>query len=160
MNQSESKPDTHQPEPSRGSHGRIELLVIATFVIVNLLAPVLLGERYPFTVSPMFSDQPSEYCTYEIFDADGKELDAEAFGLHLVYDGNPPGLGMGITPTATLHPFGKVRDEPTVRQHVQTVMKETGIAGPLTIERTHVSGGEPQLKTTIEQWVVAEAGSP
>lgn len=160
MSQSESKPDTHQAEPSRTGHKRIELLAIAAFVIVNLLAPIVLGELYPFTVSPMFSDHPSEYCTYELYDSDGKELDAEAFGLHLVYDGNPPGLGMGVTPTPTLHPFGEVCDERAVRQHVQKVMKESGIAGPLTVKRTHVTGGEPQLKTTTEQWVVAEAESP
>lgn len=157
MNQSESKQAMHTPEPSGVGRSPSELIAIGAFVIVHLLAPILLGERYPFTVSPMFSDQPSQYCTYEIFDSAGQNLDPELFGLHLVYDGNPPGLGMGIKPTPTLHAFGEFRDESTVRQHVQQVMQQNDIAGPLTIKRTHVAGGEPQLKTTIDNWVVTEA---
>jgi hypothetical protein len=135
---------------------RFELLAVATFVLVNLLAPIVLGELYPVTVSPMFSDQPSQYCTYQVFDAAGKELDAERFGLHLVYDGNPPGLGMGIAPTPTLHAFGEVADEETVRQHVQQAMRQSNVTGPITVKRTHVAGGEPQLRTTVDSWVVPE----
>ena len=160
MNQSDMKPATATAATYRSNRKRFELLAVVAFVGVNLLAPVVLGERYPFTVSPMFSDQPSEYCTYEIFDSSGQQLDPEAFGLHLVYDGNPPGLGMGIKPTPTLHAFGEVRDELTVRQHVQQVMKQFNLTGPLTIKRTYVAGGQPQLKTTVDRWVVPEAESP
>jgi len=39
-------------------------------------------------------------------------------------------------------------------------MKATNVDGPLTVKRTHVAGGEPQLKTTIEEWIVAEAETP
>ena len=149
-----ASPSSVHPQTGRN---RFELLAVTTFVVGNLLAPIVLGELYPFTVSPMFSDQPSQYCTYEIFDSAGQNLDPELFGLHLVYDGNPPGLGMGVKPTPTLHAFGEFRDESTVRQHVQQVMRQNDIAGPLTIKRTHVAGGEPQLKTTIDNWVVTEA---
>ena len=160
MNQSETTQESVASNGDRSNRKRFELLAVVAFVIVNLLAPVVFGERYPFTVSPMFSDQPSEYCTYEIFDSAGQALDPEDFGLHLVYDGNPPGLGMGITPTKTLHLFGEVRDESAVRQHVQQVMKQSNLPGPLTVKRTHVSGGQPQLKTTVDSWVVLEADTP
>ena len=160
MTQLESKPARPVSVPSRTGRNRFELLAIIGFIGINLIAPVLLGERYPFTVSPMFSDQPSQYCTYEIFDSAGEELDPERFGLHLVYDGNPPGLGMGIVPSPTLHAFGEVVDEPTVREHIQQVMKQSNVTGPLTIKRTHVAGGEPQLKTTVDSWVVLEAETP
>ena len=156
----EPKPELHVQESKAAKRNRIELLAVAAFVVVNLLAPMVCGELYPFTVSPMFSDQPSQYCTYEIFDAAGGELDPEPFGLHLVYDGNPPGLGMGIVPSPTLHAFGEARDEATVGQHVRQIMKRDNIAGPLTIKRTHVAGGEPQLKTSIDAWIVAEAERP
>jgi hypothetical protein len=157
MNRSEKNPELELPVSARrnGHRKLIELLAIAAFVVVNLLAPIVFGELYPFTVSPMFSDQPSQYCTYQIFDSAGQELDPEQFGLHLVYDGNPPGLGMGIVPKPTLHAFGDVVDESTVRQHVQQVMKQSNVPGPLTIKRTHVAGGEPRLKTTVDEWTVA-----
>lgn len=157
MTQLESKVASPSSVHLRTGKNRFELLAVTTFVVGNLLAPVVLGELYPFTVSPMFSDQPSQYCTYEIFDSAGQSLDPELFGLHLVYDGNPPGLGMGIEPTPTLHAFGESRDESTVRQHVQQTMQQNNIAGPLTIKRTHVAGGEPQLKTTVDNWVVPTA---
>lgn len=157
MTQLESKAASPSSVHAQTGRNRFELLAVTTFVVGNLLAPIVLGELYPFTVSPMFSDQPSQYCTYEIFDSAGQKLEPELFGLHLVYDGNPPGLGMGIKPTPTLHAFGEFRDESTVRQHVQQVMQQNDIAGPLTIKRTHVAGGEPQLKTTIDNWVVTEA---
>ena len=136
---------------------KLEIFCVVAFVIINLVGPMVVGEMYPFTISPMFSDQPNEYCVYEVFDESGQAIDSEPFGLHLVYDGNPPGLGMGIEPTPTLHAFGESRDESTVRQHVQQTMQQNNIAGPLTIKRTHVAGGEPQLKTTVDNWVVPTA---
>ena len=153
-------------EPIRrpGKRRTLELLAVVGFISINLLAPVLLGERYPFTVSPMFSDHPSAYCTYEIFDSTGQAIDLEPFGLHLVYDGNPPGLGMGIAPAPTLHQFGEVCDNQTVVDRVRQTMQAENIAGPLTVKRTHVEGGEPQLKTTTDEWIVsrdeAEADNP
>ena len=74
----------------------LELCLAAAFTVVHLVAPIVIGERYPFTISPMFYDQPAECCTYVVTDTDGRGLDAQLFNLHLVYDGNPPGLGMGI----------------------------------------------------------------
>jgi hypothetical protein len=107
----------------------------------------------------MFSDQPSGYCTYEIVDSGGESLDPELFGVHLVYDGNPPGLGMGIVPTPTLHGFGEICDKQTVSQRVRDVMDKANIAGPVTVRQTCVVGGEPQLKTEIREWVVEKDGT-
>lgn len=100
----------------------VESAVIVFFVVVNLVAPFVVGELYPFTVSPMFRDQPEQYCTYQLLGDDGKELDLEEFGLHLVYDGNPPGLGMGIEAKPTLHKFGEVPELTEVAEHVRQTL--------------------------------------
>ncbi len=98
---------------------RFEMAAVVAFVVINLLAPFVVGEMYPFTISPMFRDQPEQYCTYQLFDDAGNELDRKPFGLHLVYDGNPPGLGMGIESRARLHKFGEVPDLETVVAHIE-----------------------------------------
>jgi hypothetical protein len=112
MNDASEKPD-------HASSRRLELIAVVSFVIVNLVAPLVVGEMYPFTISPMFCDQPQQYCTYQLFDERGSELDLESFGLHLVYDGNPPGLGMGIEATPRLHKFGEVPELESVVAHLK-----------------------------------------
>ena len=97
--------------------------------MLNLAAPFLLGEVYPITVAPMFSDQPKHYATYQVVTDAGEELPPELFGLHLVYDGNPPGLGMGIEPVPTLHAFGEVADEAELRDHVKQILQSDSFAG-------------------------------
>lgn len=100
---------------------KLEMVSVFAFVAISLVAPFVLGELYPFTVSPMFRDQPEKYCTYQVFDESGNELDLEKYGLHLVYDGNPPGLGMGIEARPTMHRFGEVPDLQTVADRVRQV---------------------------------------
>jgi len=94
------------------------MVSVFAFVAISLVAPFVVGELYPFTVSPMFRDQPETYCTYQLFDESGKELALEKYGLHLVYDGNPVGLGMGIEARRTMHDFGEVPELQTVAQRV------------------------------------------
>ena len=99
---------------------KLEIFCVVAFVIVNLVAPLVIGEVFPFTISPMFSDQPSEYCVYRVFDQDDQLIDNEPFNLHLVYDGNPPGLGMGIRAQPTLHGFGETVTLERLKSHVET----------------------------------------
>jgi len=107
-------------EASKGRSGRgVEIAAVVAFVVLNLAAPFLLGEIYPVTVSPMFCDQPTQYCTYEVFDENGNAVDLELLGLHMVYDGNPVGLGMGIKATPTMHKFGEVPTFEEVERHVR-----------------------------------------
>lgn len=110
--------NSHNPPKRR----TIELVAVGFFVAINVFAPFLVGELYPFTVSPMFRDQPEQYCTYQLFDDSGNELELEPFGLHLVYDGNPPGLGMGIEAAPTMHEFGEVPDLAAVEEHILSVV--------------------------------------
>ncbi len=135
---------------------RFESLFIVGFVVLNLLAPWTIGERYPFTVAPMFSDRPHEYCTYQVIGPGGEELDASRFGLHLVYDGNPPGLGMGIQPPATLHDFGEVASETDVRHHVQTVLNqpENSKLDRVTVIQNHVWREGHGLKRESQTWTI------
>jgi len=114
--------NNNKPTKSR----RFELVAVVLFVVVNLLAPLVVGEMYPFTISPMFRDQPEQYCTYQLFDESGNEIALETFGLHLVYDGNPPGLGMGIEAVPRMHEFGDVPNLDQVEVHVRNVAKSSG----------------------------------
>lgn len=117
--------DLVETTAARKSRG-LEIAAVVAFVVLNLAAPFVLGEMYPVTVSPMFCDQPTQYCTYEVFDENGKPLDREQLGLHLVYDGNPVGLGMGIKATPTMHKFGEV---PTIEEVKLHVRRAAGVAG-------------------------------
>lgn len=101
-----------------------EMWAVGAFVAVSLVAPLVVGEMYPFTISPMFCDQPSQYCTYRLTDESGKALDLDPFGLHLVYDGNPPGLGMGVESSPRLHEFGHVPEIEAVVMHVREKARE------------------------------------
>ena len=114
---------------------KLETLCVAAFVIVNLVAPLVIGEVFPFTISPMFCDQPSEYCVYRVIDQDGEPIDGEPFGLHLVYDGNPPGLGMGIQAQPTLHGFGKTATLEQLTAHVEKKLADMPERDFVTVER-------------------------
>jgi len=137
----------------------LELWLAAAFAFVHLVAPVVIGERYPFTISPMFYDQPAECCTYVLTGADGAVLDTERFNLHLVYDGNPPGLGMGIEPTETLHPYCLPCELQQVTEHVRGIMRQEGIAGPITITRRHLFHKDHRIADETDQWQVSINGA-
>ena len=117
---------------------KLETLCVVAFVAANLVAPLVIGEVYPFTISPMFSDQPSEYCVYRVLDQDGQPIDSEPFGLHLVYDGNPPGLGMGIQAQPTLHGFGKTATLEQLKAHVADKLAAMPERDFVTVERCWV----------------------
>ena len=133
----------------------MELWLAAAFMLVHLVAPVVIGERYPFTISPMFYDQPAECCTYVVTAADGSLLEAEQFNLHLVYDGNPPGLGMGIEPTETLHPYCQPCQRQKVTDHVRGIMQRESIAGPITIKRRHLFARNHRIADESDQWEIS-----
>ena len=107
-------------------------------MVVNLVAPLVIGEVFPFTISPMFSDLPSEYCIYQVLDENGQPIDSEPFGLHLVYDGNPPGLGMGIQPRATLHGFGETASLEQLKAHIQQKLADMPEREFVTVEQSLV----------------------
>lgn len=139
-----------------------ELVVAALFVAVHLIAPWVVGERYPITISPMFQDQPAEYCLYEVFDPTGGKLDPTPFGLQLVYDGNPPGLGMGIQPPPTLHAFGQVATVAQLQAHVGQVLAnhpEWNLPS-VTVRRHHVHPQDYQLTETVTDVEISAASSP
>lgn len=84
----------------------LEFACVAAFVATQLVAPFVLGDMYPFTLAPMFRDQPQLYCDYQVHDPQGELLKNEDFGLLRVYDGNPRGMGVGIIPPETIDEFG------------------------------------------------------
>lgn len=98
---------------------RWELVAIGLFILVNLLGPLIAGERFPFTIAPMFCGQPTCYCEYVVTGADGESIPLEVAGLQRVYDGNPVGLGVGVVPPATLDEFGRVPEPEELREHLE-----------------------------------------
>lgn len=96
-----------------------QLAMVTAFIIISLIAPPFVGEVYPFTNSPLFRDQPELYTLYAVYDEEGRKLPPENYGVQLNYDGNPPGLGVGIVPPETVNLFGMVADEADVRRQVQ-----------------------------------------
>lgn len=110
----------------------------AAFVVANIAIPLTLGDVYPFTVAPMFSDAPREYCDYRVYDPDGKLLAdnstrridppgaPDPFCLRRYYDGNPAGLGVGVCPPRTIDGgvFGSVQSEQHVRKHFEQCLKD------------------------------------
>jgi hypothetical protein len=136
-----------------------ELVVAAAFVVVHLTSPLWVGELYPFTISPMFCDSPRECCQYEVFAGGDREVDLKLLNLHMVYDGNPPGLGMGIAPTATLHEFGEVPSRQQVVGHVKKVMEQSRTLDSidtrrLTVVQHHFFPENYRIGHRENRWVV------
>jgi hypothetical protein len=151
------------PETVRGAPAgrRTELLVVGMFVLVQVAAPFVVGEVYPFTISPMFSDRPERYAVYRVTDQQGNELDPALFGLHLVYDGNPPGFGVGIAAPPTLHGFGEVASQATITARVGEVLNRRRDLPPtVQITQTVFAGGESRLQEESATWTVVSDRLP
>ena len=92
--------------------------VVGLFLAIHIVVPLVWGDIYPFTSAPMFRDMPEQYCNYRIFAPDGTELPPEAWLVQRVYDGNPVGYGVGVSPPAVIEQkFGVVHEEREVREH-------------------------------------------
>ncbi len=149
------------------------LCCCAAFVAVNLVVPLTLGDVYPFTIAPMFRDAPREYCNYRVYAPDGtlladnstRRIDPpealDPFCLRRYYDGNPPGLGVGVSPPATLcgGAFGDVPSQEQVRAHICDCLKqrtepyvevEQEIVGPLDAWRVGI--------VRTERWRISREG--
>lgn|GEM_PF-3288778 len=138
-----------------------ELCAAGLFVAIHLTSPLWIGELYPFTISPMFCDNPRECCQYEVFAPDGTRLDAKQFNLHMVYDGNPPGLGMGIVPTPTLHEFGVVASEEEVTDHVRKMLKTWTRDRPdhVIVHQHHFFSADHQISREENVWTVSSVSA-
>ena len=127
----------HSSKPNVRSR-QAEVIFIIGFLGLNLCAPVVFGERFPFTIAPMFCDEPSCYCEYEVRDAEGKPVELAELRMQRVYDGNPVGLGVGIEPPATLDQFGVVPTREEVTEHLLKQMDAWPETPFLSVEMTVV----------------------
>ena len=50
---------------------RAEWFALGVFVAANGFVPLICGDIFPFTSSPMFRDAPRAYCVYRAFAPDG-----------------------------------------------------------------------------------------
>ena len=105
------------PPPSR-----IALVSAVTFAVCNLLLSIVFEDLYPFTIAPMFRDNPQLYCDYQVLDPQGTQLSLRDFQLQRNYDGNPLGLGAGVRPPPSLDTFGSVPDEAMLIAHVSRIL--------------------------------------
>ncbi|MFN0018557.1 MAG: hypothetical protein ACKVP0_09875 [Pirellulaceae bacterium] len=102
------------------SNPTLQLVIVGLFLAAHILVPLGCGDVYPFTSAPMFRDKPEQYCNYRILAPDGTELPQEDWLVQRVYDGNPVGYGVGVTPPAVIEQkFGIVHDEHSVREHIR-----------------------------------------
>lgn len=92
------------------------------FAVCNIVLSIVYRDLYPFTITPMFCDNPRLYCDYQVFDPQGAPLPLDDFQLQRNYDGNPLGLGAGVQPTHSLDKFGTVPDESALIAHVAHVL--------------------------------------
>ena len=105
---------------------RLAMAAAAALLMANVVVPLIWGDVYPFTSAPMFRDSPVECCSYQVLDADGSPLAADAWLVQRVYDGNPIGYGVGVCPPAVIEQqFGVVHDEAAVRSHFDRQLAES-----------------------------------
>lgn len=109
---------TDPPSAPRPRLRPSEACAIGVFLAANILVPLILGDVFPFTTAPMFRDAPQTYSVYRVFDPAGRELPAKDLKLQRIYDGNPPGYGVGIQPPHTLCVFGANATDEEIRLHV------------------------------------------
>ena len=141
MTLTEDKPPIEAPTLSK-----LELAAIVTFIVSNVVVPIVVGELYPFTIAPMFRDSPKVYCDYKAWDSQGREISLSQVGLERVYDGNPPGMGVGIRPPETLNEFGVAPSVQEVSRWVRSrlppgesfVELEQRVIGPIDDQRVGV----------------------
>ncbi len=100
----------------------LEWACFLLLVFASVFLPLVFGELYPFTIAPMFRDNPRHYCEYQIFGPEGRELPLSDFQLQRNYDGNPVGMGAGLKPPATFNQFGQVAGEKSLRLHLRTML--------------------------------------
>jgi len=101
------------------------MVAVAALLAANVVVPLVWGDVYPFTSAPMFRDSPQQFCNYRVFSAKGKEFAPADWLVQRVYDGNPVGYGVGVSPPAVLEQeFGVVHDEAAVREHFQRQLAE------------------------------------
>jgi len=107
------------PSPQEGSSRipRGESVAVIVILLANLLGPLVIGERFPFTISPMFRQEPTCYSEFSVRGPEGQSLALNRFALQRVYDGNPVGLGVGIQPPPTLDEFGRVPTREELLEH-------------------------------------------
>jgi hypothetical protein len=99
---------------------RVALAAAALLLVANIVVPLVWGDVYPFTSAPMFRDAPRFCCNYRIYDSAGRELPPENWLVHRLYDGNPLGYGVGISPPPILEQqFGAECDQAAALAHIQ-----------------------------------------
>ena len=123
----------------------LPLVFVSLFLSAHVVVPLVWGDVYPFTSAPMFRDQPERYCDYHVFAPDGSELPHEDWLVQRVYDGNPVGYGVGITPPQVIEQeFGAVHEDRQIREHILRRYKNLSSSSPSYVD--------------VEQWVFGPTG--
>jgi hypothetical protein len=100
------------------------LAATALLLAANVVVPLVWGDVYPFTSSPMFREAPACCCNYRVLAPDGRELPAADWLVQRIYDGNPVGYGVGICPPPVLEQnFCRPCKEAEIREHIAAQFK-------------------------------------
>jgi hypothetical protein len=109
----------------------LPLTIVGLFLAAHVVVPLVWGDVYPFTSAPMFRDNPERYCSYHVFAPDGTELPQEDWLVQRVYDGNPVGYGVGVTPPAVIEQeFGVVHERQEIQEHIRRQFKNLSPSYP------------------------------
>ena len=139
----------------------LPLAAVGVFLAAHVVVPLVWGDLYPFTSAPMFRDKPVQYCNYHVFTPDGIELPQENWLVQRIYDGNPVGYGVGVTPPAVMEQeFGIVHEEREVREHIHRQYRNSSSARPssVTVEQRRfglTNGGTIEL-LEARSWKIAQ----
>jgi hypothetical protein len=146
-------------KPREGRRGRI--WIIAAWAALQIVAPILYLELYPFSRSPMFRDAPRLYTEYEVVDDEGRSLPLADFQLSRVYFGNPPGLGVGYEPPATIDRFGEVTPEEALLSSVGEGLSRRGGPEVVTVTRRVIGAVDARTVGVIsaQSWRVKREGA-
>lgn len=141
----------------------LPLALVGLFLSAHVVVPLVWGDIYPFTSAPMFRDKPQQYCNYHILAPDGTELRQEDWLVQRVYDGNPVGYGVGVSPPAVIEQhFGVVHDERQVREHIRRQFSRRSSATPTpfphveVLQETFSSGDDGTIQpSAVRRWVIS-----
>ncbi len=94
------------------------------FLGATLVVPLVAWEWFPFSAPTMFSERPSSYCHYRVWDESGERVSRSEVGLQCNNPHDPPLMtfgrrGYGRLSPATLNHYDARPTVEEIRQHAE-----------------------------------------
>ena len=114
---------------------RREAGLLAAFVVLEVGAPLVFEEMYPFSRMGLFTDAPRVAVAYDVKSPEGRALDPQDFGLGLAYVGergfsarHPSPHVSGLREPPGLHAIDVIPSEQDVVKTIQGHLSDAGVA--------------------------------